>query len=364
LTDSPDVLIVGGGVIGCAVAWDAARRGLRVTVIERNTPGAAATSAAAGMLSPLGETQPDSPLGRLATASYDLYPDFVARLHQTTGIDVEYREHGKLHVAFTAAEESSLARLAAAAGHRGVRFLDAHETRVLEPALSEVIRSALLIDRDARIDNRRLGHAVWHAAEHDGVTFHIGRAVQSVEQSRTGRFLVRLDGESRIEASAVVIAAGSWSNAIRGVSAPPVRPVRGQMLAVATTLLHRTIHGHGCYLVPRDDGRTLVGATVEEAGFEPGPTPAGIRQLLDAALHLVPALGDARLVETWAGYRPATPDELPILGEDPDMPKLYWATGHFRNGILLAPITAEIIGRVLTGDDVPDIEPFSMQRFR
>lgn len=364
LTDRPDVLVVGGGVIGCSVAWNAASRGLRVSVVERGTPGAAATSAAAGMLSPLGETEPASPLGTLALASYERYPDFVAHLQEATGINVEYRESGKLHVALRRDEEGALDRLAAAAPSGTLTRLTGAEARAIEPALTGEVRAALRIERDARIDNRRLGHAAWHAAELAGASFRLGRRVVSANAKSGEPFRMHLDDGSTIVAGAIVIAAGAWSNAIEGINAPPVRPVRGQMLAVSASLLTRTIHGHGCYLVPRDDRRILIGATMEDVGFEPGPTPAGIRLLLNGAIDLVSALADAPILETWAGYRPGTPDALPILGEDPDMPKLYWATGHYRNGILLAPITAEIIGRALVGESAHDIAPFSIGRFR
>jgi glycine oxidase len=277
-------------------------------------------------------------------------------------MDVEFRENGKLHVALTEADESHLVALAEAGG-RDVELIDATATHALEPALSTRIRSALFIRRDARVDNRRLGHALWQAAEGAGARFHLGRSVVRVVAGAAD-FRVHLDDGSTLNTTQMVVAAGAWSDAIEGVPDVPVRPVRGQMLAVSAAVLRRTIHSHGCYLVPRDDGRILIGATVEDVGFEQGPTPAGIQRLLAASLELVPALADAPIVESWAGYRPGTPDEMPILGEDPDVPRLFWAAGHFRNGILLAPITAEILGRALVGEPIPEIAPFSIRRFR
>jgi glycine oxidase len=363
-TRSPDVLVIGGGVIGCSVAWGAAVRGFRVTVIERGTPGAAATSAAAGMLSPLGETDIGSPLGSLARASYDSYADFAARILGATGIDVEWRECGKLHVATSEAEENRLDVLLAAGRHDGLERLSSAEARSFEPSLSPDVRAALLITRDARVDNRRLGHAVWHAAASEGVRFRLGRNAQAVALSATGDHRVRLDDGSFVDAGALVIAAGAWSGTITGLPPAPVTPVRGQMFAVSSALIRRTVHAHGCYLIARDDGRTLVGATVEHVGFTRGPTPAGIRRLLDAAIRVVPAIGSLHLLETWAGYRPGTPDDLPVLGEDPDVPRLFWATGHYRNGILLAPITAERIGAQLAGEPATGLDAFTIGRFR
>ncbi|MGH7503642.1 MAG: FAD-dependent oxidoreductase, partial [Longimicrobiales bacterium] len=298
-------------------------------------------------------------------ASFDRYPDFASRIRDATGIDVEWRECGKLHVALTAAESAELDVLEAAGGRYNVQRLDADEARSLEPALSPHVLTALLVHRDGRVDSRRLGHAVWLAAERAGVTFHSGRSVKSIDPSSpAGGHTVRLDDHTSLVAGAVVIAAGAWSGTIEGAGAPPVVPVRGQMFAVSAPLVRRTIHAHGCYLIARDDGRTLVGATVEDVGFAPGPTPGGIRQLLDAAIQVTPEIAAQPLIETWAGYRPGTPDGLPILGEDPDMPGLFWATGHFRNGILLAPITGERIGAALAGDSIPDLEAFSIRRFR
>jgi glycine oxidase len=249
----------------------------------------------------------------------------------------------------------------------GVRELSVEEARALEPVIAPEAVGALLSEHDASVENRKLARAAWVAASDAGVEFTAGSSVREVLCSRNGFEAVTLSTGERLAADAIVICTGAWSNAIRGLPQRlPVVPIRGQMLALEQLphLLHRMVMTLGCYIVPRSDGRVLVGATVERAGFDPRTTAQGICELLNAALRAVPALAEATLVETWAGLRPGTSDDLPIIGPDPRAAGLYYATGHFRNGILLAPITADVIAELVMGERAQvDISAFSVGRF-
>ncbi|MCI0436388.1 MAG: FAD-binding oxidoreductase, partial [Gemmatimonadetes bacterium] len=232
----PDVLVVGGGAIGCAIALRLAQRAATVTLIERGVPGAAATSAAAGMLSPLGELRHAPPLARLGLASLAMWPAFADELTASTGIDVEFRRPGTLHVALSARDDAMLDDVLTAGIEHGAGVLSGDEARQLEPALSTAVRRAVLSPRDACVDNRRLGHALWHAAQDAGVHVRAGARVTEllVDASSSRVRGVRLDDGSTIEAHTIVIAAGAWSGMIRGLPAHrPVRPVRGEMFSVS-----------------------------------------------------------------------------------------------------------------------------------
>lgn len=379
---STDVVVIGGGAIGCATAWELARRGARVTLLERGVPGRESTWAAAGMLSPLGESPRDDAYLALSIASLDRYAAFAESLQAAIGEDLEYRTDGKLYVALEEAKRPALDAVFGRGAAFGVERLDAERARSLEPALSESVTGAVLVRRDHRIDNRRLGAALAAAAASAGVDVRAHTPAREVRTTPRpgGGVAVREvvdDAGTAIPARSVVIAAGAWSGALAGLAYPvPVRPVRGQMFSVragevapceaaGAPLLERVIMTSDCYVIPRANGTVLVGATVEDVGFAPGPTPFGIRTLAAAAAAALPVLGELPIVETWAGYRPGTPDEMPILGADPDVEGLYYATGHFRSGILLAPITAEIIADLITGAaPAVEIAPFGVQRFR
>jgi glycine oxidase len=364
VSGSSDVLIVGAGVIGCMVALEAVNRGLTVTVIEKDAPGRGATWASAGMISPFGGHQRSPTLTALANASIDLWPEHARRLETQTEIDVQYRTDGAVHIALDA---SAAALLADLAGQGVAQLLTPAEARALEPAINTEVRAGAFVARDHRVNTRRLGMALWSACVAAGVTIQLGEQPAQLVQKR-GRFhAVRLSSGGEIAAGSLVIAAGAWSAAIPGLPRMiPVRPVRGQMFSVdaGSPLIHHNVLGAGIYLVPRERAHILVGATVENVGFAPGPTAAGIAELAAAARKVVPRVADLPIIETWAGYRPGTPDDLPILGGDPDVEGVFYATGHYRNGILLAPITAQVIVELLSGGrPAVAIDSFSIERF-
>lgn len=372
-----DVVIVGAGVIGCSIARELAAGGAAVIVVERDSPGRRATWAAAGMLSPLGEAVASGPFLDLAEKSLDRFAAFARELTEQTGIDVEYRTNGRLHVSAGDADEELSAIAASPHADRfDVTHMDGAAARRLEPALSEVVSSALLIRRDHRVDNRLLAQALLAGATAAGASFRAATTVTALRQRRGALAGVQLASGEHIEAPHVVLAAGAWSGRIEGLPHQlPVRPVKGQMFAVdgrrrsamrqIEPVLNRVVLSRSCYIIPRDDGRLLVGATVEEVGFREGPTPRGMAGLMSAAAALVPLIDDLPLVETWAGFRPATPDHMPVIGPDPDLSGLIYATGHFRNGILLAPITAACVAALVTGAAPPvPLAAFGVERFR
>jgi glycine oxidase len=363
-------VIIGGGIIGCAVARALAKRGHHVAVLEKGTPGRQATWAAGGMLSPLGEAAHEDPFFRMAVASLDLWPSFAAEIAAESGLDVEYRPAGKLHLAFDEPGEAELLSIRSRGAGFGVQLLAGHEARAVEPVLSADVRAALLVGRDHRVNNRILGEAAWKAAAGCGADFRLESEASEVVIGRDRRVSgVLLDNGTTIPTGRVILTAGAWSGQIGGLPrAVPVEPVRGQMFAVDASagrpgsrpFLEHTIDAPGCYFIPRDTGRILVGATIERAAFAAGPTPGGIAGLVRAAIRAIPAVADLPLAETWAGYRPGTPDDLPILGPDPDVQGIVYATGHYRNGVLLAPITAAVIAALV--DEVAT--PVPIDRFR
>lgn len=367
-----DVVIVGGGIIGCALAWELAMRGLDVVVVERDVPGRGATLAAGGMLSPIAESEEPGAFLRLALASFERWPAFVEALREASGVPVEYRANGKLCIALEDDEAASLEasfRWQRDAGHP-VEWLDGDAARALEPGLSLQVRAATLVTQDHWVDNRRAGRALWVAAVRSGAKVRTGAgAVGLLRSSGAGRAVagVALDDGSRISADVVVLAAGCWSGTVGGLPrALPVVPVRGQMASVLAVPhpIGRTVQAGHTYLIPRGDGRITIGSTSERVGFRAHTTPAGIASLLTAAMRAVPTLADAPIARTWAGLRPGTPDGQPILGADPEVDGLVYATGHFRNGILLAPITAKLVADVVTGEptEIP-LGPFAPDRF-
>ncbi|HMJ15308.1 MAG TPA: glycine oxidase ThiO [Polyangiaceae bacterium] len=367
-TRTAQVLVIGGGIMGCACSWELARRGFAVTVLEKSVPGAEASSHAAGILGAQAEAHASGPMFELSMQSLSRYPRWTKRLFEATGIDVGFRSGGVLRVAFDRASAGALARASAWQTRKGLRSerIGRARLREVEPALSRDVAGGVLFESDARVDPRLLLRALHIAAQRAGVEFRSGAYVKSVlvkgEQVRG----VTLDGGVQLLAEHVVVAAGSWTTLIEGLPlrAGSVRPARGQIVELASPapLLSRVVYGPRCYLVPRDDGRTLVGSTLEFVGYRREVTAAAVRDLLSAAIELVPSLAEASVNSAWSSFRPYTDDELPLLGPA-GIAGLTLATGHYRNGILLAPITAEITAALLRGTRPPvSLAAFSPQR--
>jgi glycine oxidase len=355
-----DVGIVGAGLIGLAIAFELAQRGAVVRVYDRGEPGRGASWAGAGMLAPYSERIEDASMLDLCKASRDLYPTFVRRVTERSGTSIEVNLDGIVEAAFDAQRLEELSAVAQRLNARGVRaeMLDRNATLIAEPALGKHVAGGLLLHGQGYVDNRRLGRALYAACITLGVTIHA--PVHDVSLECDARRVLGVRSELGFaSASTVINAAGAWAAQIPGlpdIARPPVFPVKGQMLALAAPagFLRRTTWVPGAYLVPRNDGRLLIGATVEpEAGFDVRVTAEGTHALLAAALAAAPALGAFTITETWAGLRPGAPDERPILGPSA-IDGLIDATGHYRNGILLAPITAQLLADLVeTGDAGP-----------
>lgn len=352
-----DILIVGGGIIGCALGFRLAQEKLRVTVLDRSEPGQEASWAAAGMLAPTSEHHAVGALAELCRASARLYPEWLSRL----GVgEVGYREEGTLQIAFSEEEARALDRLP---GER----LPAEELRWREPALSERALAGVYLPDDRQVDNRRLLAALVEACRRRGVRFEAGPEVRCVRVEGGRATGVRLADGSERAAGTVVNAAGCWAGSLGEPASryAPVRPVRGQMMTLAAeaALLRHVVRSARGYLVPRSDGRILLGSTMEDAGYDKSLTPAGLQGILAAAMEIAPAVASLPFAGAWAGLRPDTPDHRPILGAT-GIENYFVATGHFRNGVLLAPITAELLADVILGrPPVLPLEPFSPLRF-
>ncbi len=369
---SSDVVVVGAGAVGLAVAWRAAQRGVRVTVLERaGKAGAGTSSVAAGMLAPISETiATELPLMRLGLESANMYPQFVEELQAATGMDPGYLRCGTLLAARDGDEAASLARELELRQTLGltVHRLLASEARRLEPALAPTLRLALEIPDDHAIDPRKLTAALAQALTAAGGELRLGAPVNGVTTSGDRITGVRLDDGSEVPAGNVVVAAGPWSSALDGIpggATIPVHPIKGQILRLhdpaGAGMLTRVLRMTGGYLVPRGDGRYVLGATMEERGFDTTVTGGGVYDLLRNAFELLPSVTELVIDELSAGLRPATPDNLPALGPGA-IRGLHWAVGHYRHGILLTPITAELVVKALVGEGaVPD--EFAPARF-
>jgi glycine oxidase len=366
-----DVVVVGGGAIGLAIAWRAAQAGLSVTVVD-DAPGRGASWAAAGMLAPVTEAHyGEDRLLRLNLAGQRRWPSFALELAEATGLQTGYRETGTLVVARDADDNAALGDLFAHQRALGleVERLRGRECRALEAALSPRIRGGILVRGDHQVDNRALVGALQTAAERAGVSLLRARAA-AVLTAGDRACGVRTDGGVTLPAGTVVLAAGHASARVAGLppgALPPVRPVKGQLLHLralpGAPLPERNVRGLDVYLVPRGDGRLVVGATVEERGEDLTVTAGAVLELLRAAEELLPAVAEYTLVETVAGLRPGSPDNAPLIGATV-LAGLLVASGHYRNGILLTPITADGVAALLTGGEPPEeLAFFSPQRF-
>lgn len=371
-----DVLVIGGGVIGLATAWRAAQRGLGTTVVDP-APGGGAAHVAAGMLAAVTELHyGEETLLALNRESARRYPEFAAELEECSGQRVDYRPCGTLAVALDSDDRAHLRELHALQRRSGLesQWLTGRECRRLEPMLAPGVRGGLRVDGDHQVDPRRLTAALLTACERAGVAFHRGWAQRLTVVGDRAAGVVCSDGR-RLGADQVVLAGGSYSGELDGVPSevlPPVRPVKGQILRLTVPgafapFLSRTVRavvrGSSVYLVPRQSGELVVGATSEEQGWDTTVTAGGVYELLRDAHELVPGITELPLVETRAGLRPGTPDNAPLLGPTA-LPGLLLATGHYRNGVLLTPVTADVMATVLTdGALPPEALPFASHRF-
>ncbi|KOG08401.1 glycine oxidase ThiO [Streptomyces viridochromogenes] len=375
-TRTSDVLVIGGGIIGLVTAWRAAQRGFTTAVVDPE-PGGGAAQVAAGMLAAVTELHyGEQTLLGLNLASARRYPDFAAELTDLTGHDLGYRRCGTLAVALDTDDRAHLRELHTLQRRSGLdsEWLSGRECRRLEPMLAPGVRGGLRVDGDHQIDPRRLAGALVAACEGAGVVFHRMWAERlSVVRERAAG-VVTSDGTT-LAAGQVVLAAGSLSGRLAGVPdnvLPPVRPVKGQVLRLTVPkryapFLNRTVRavvrGSQVYLVPRESGELVVGATSEELGWDTTVTAGGVYELLRDAHELVPGITELPLTETRAGLRPGSPDNAPLLGPT-ELDGLLLATGHYRNGVLLTPVTGDAMAHVLTTGELPDeARPFTPARF-
>jgi glycine oxidase len=362
-----DVLVIGGGVIGCAIAHRLASRGASVGVVDPRAPGQGASRASAGMLAPFTEGRHDPVLQQLGTSSLGKYDDLIAEL-RADGNLVAYRRGGSIDIATTADDLARLETVATALVAEGTSFerLSAEALHDVEPAITPHASSGLRIPAHGAVDVPQLVRALLASATRRGVSLHHA-AVRRVRSSPDG-----LDVETAagvLSARHVVLAAGCWSGGIEldGAVAPlPVQPVRGQLLVLQAEapLLTHTLWAPGCYIVPWPDGSVMVGATVEHVGFDERSTAQAVRDLLSAAIDVVPGLGHAALAEVRVGLRPGTDDDRPLVGRSSVVDGLIYATGHYRNGALLAPLTADAVADLVEGTPLDEAwAPCSPARF-
>ncbi len=350
-----DAIVIGAGIIGLSLAIELNKRGLRVLVVDKGEPGREASWAAGGMLADFPLEMPAA-LAGLAAASARMYPEFVHELEDESRQKIDLRSLGTLILTDQAGHIAATTRTCALP----------RPLEELEPALStgSVSRLTALFVEERSVDPRHLTAAAIAAARHRGIDFSSGNPVLSVELA-DGRAAGVRTSKSRYAAGIVVNCAGAWAGQIAPF-ALPTRPVKGQMLCVVMPqkeFIRHVIRTPDVYLIPRSDGRLLIGATQEEAGFDKRTVPETIQRLRQSALDLAPQLADARFLEAWAGLRPGTPDGLPILGATA-IPGYFVANGHFRDGILLAPVTARVMGQVITGETPEfDVQAFAAERF-
>lgn len=373
-----DIAIIGGGVIGLAIARALALRGVRdIQLIERGSLGGESSFAAAGMLAPQAEADLADDFFHFCCQSRDMYPEFARSLHDETGIDIELDTTGTLYLAFTAEDERELRHRYEWQTTAGlsVEWLDRETTRLFEPHISENVRAALRFPRDIQVENRRLVSALAVSNEQLGVTIDKGTTVNSLRLNGRG-----LDGieTSRgfVATENLVIAGGAWTSQIeitgnygtsdKAVPRVRIEPVRGQMLCFESNprLCSHVIYSPRGYVVPRRDGRLLAGSTTEHVGFDKRVTADGVHQIMSAAREISSDVGPLTLSDSWSGLRPRAADGLPVLGPCAEIDGLFYATGHYRNGILLTPITGELIAEAIVNKTISaPLRLYSPDRF-
>ena len=370
--NTADVVIIGGGVIGLAVARALALRGIRdVLLLERGSLGAESSSAAAGMLAPQAEANRAHEFFYLTCQSRDMYPAFALALLEETGIDIELDATGTLYLAFTEhdAEELETRYAWQKRAELPIEKLSPEAARILEPSICEDLRSALKFPKDTQVENRRLISALADANKRLGVRMETGTEVISLKVERK-----RLAGvetsQGFVATDQVVIAGGAWSSLLGAadIALPNLRikPVRGQMLCFEANpqVVRHVVYSPRGYIVPRRDGRLLAGSTTEQAGFEKRVTAAGVQAILSSALEISPRIASLPMIDSWAGLRPRAADTLPVLGPCAEIAGVFYATGHYRNGVLLAPVTGELIAGAIVDQVFPSaLSIFSPDRF-
>lgn len=371
--ETADAVVIGAGVIGCAIALRLGQAGMRVVVVERGQAGTEASHAAGGMLAPLAEAERRDDFFNLAVAGLAIYADFARELKALSGIDIEYRDEGTLYLALNDEDEKELEHRWQWQCETGlnVKRLSAGCALKLEPPLTRSLRFALKYPGDHQVDNRRLTTALQTAARNAGARFLTHTEAQNLlTESVAGRKRIIGVATARgdIHSNTVVIAAGSWSSRLRCDESPrfEIEPVRGQMVAVEmpAPVVRHVIYSRRGYLVPRLGGFLIAGSTTERAGYDKRVTAGGMASIVKSAIEIMPCIADQAVIETWAGLRPRATDDLPILGADPRVEGLVYATGHYRNGILLTPITAQAIGELIVkGESSVNLAPFSVARF-
>ncbi len=365
---SAEVVIAGGGVIGLTIARALAQRGVReVVLIERSALGGEASFAAGGILAPQAEADRADEFFELACRSRDLYAEFAAALREETAIDVELDTTGTLYVALTNGHLEEIEQRYEWQSNAGlaVEKLAPREARELEPCISEALRGALHFPRDIQVENRRLLNALVNSVTNLGVNIVTETNVESLTIERGHVKGVRTS-RGTVTCEKVIVAAGTWSSGIDHSHTPRIEPVRGQMICfdAKPQLTRHVIYSPRGYLVPRQDGRLLAGSTSENAGFTKQVTAGGINTILANAHEISPRVSNLPIVDTWAGLRPRAADGLPVLGPCDEIDGLFYATGHYRNGILLAPVTGELIAEaVVAGHVSPSLAAFSPNRF-
>ena len=370
MRENPHVVVVGGGIAGSAVAIEMVAGGARVTLVDKDQPGSGATGASAGMLAPQYEAHGPDPLFRFAVACREVYPSFLERLEKLSSWKMGFRVDGMLVANRTSEEEDQARKDLAFHAQVGLEgdILSPGAAGKIHEGVSKDVVSWMWLPREAQVDAQRLAVGLADAAQRAGVELVRGAEVAGIETESCRTVGVRLASGEVIRCDGVVVAAGAWARQMEGLPRElPVWPVRGQMLRLlpGASIPWTLVCSHdGRYLVPRSNGSILVGSTMEEVGFDDRVTEEGRETLAEIAAVLIPGLADATIVEAWAGFRPMSADQWPILGPDPEVEGLYYAAGHGRNGILFAPLVGKSVADLaLKGEtDVP-WEPFGIHRF-